>query len=54
MFVHEPLKESLRNILHNVSGDTSYKGLPIIPRDLYTELDQKYQHNLQIFFKITY
>ena len=46
MFVHEPLKESLRNILHNVSGDTSYKGLPINPRDLYTELYQNYRHKL--------
>ena len=52
MFVHEPLKESLRNILHNVSGDTSYKGLPINPRDLYTELDQNYRHKLTNLLQI--
>ena len=42
-FVHEPLKESLRNVLHNNSFDSSYQGLPIDPVALYQELNQKHR-----------
>ena len=45
-FVHGPLKESLRDVLHNVSNDTTYQGLPIRPADLYRELDQNHKSTL--------
>ena len=45
-FVHEPLKESLRNVLHNTSFDSSYQGLPIDPVALYQELDKKHRPTL--------
>ena len=45
-FVHEPLKASLLNVFHNVSGDTSYNGLPSNPKDLYKELDQNHKATL--------
>ena len=45
-FVHEPLKASLLNVFHNVSGDTSYNGLPSNPKDLYREFDQKHKVTL--------
>ena len=40
MFVNGPLKESLRNVLHNISNDPSYVGLPINPVLLYRELEE--------------
>ena len=46
-FVHEPLKESLRNVLHNTSLDSSYQGLSIDPVALYQELDQKHRPTLK-------
>ena len=45
-FVHEPLKGSLIGVLHNVSGDTSYDGLPTNPANLYTEFDKKHRVKL--------
>ena len=45
-FIHEPLKTSLLNLFHNVSGDTSYNGLPSNPKDLYRELDQNHKGTL--------
>ena len=45
-FVHEPLKASLLNVFHNVSGDTSYNGLPSNSKDLYKELDQNHKATL--------
>ena len=45
-FVHEPLKTSLLNVFHNVSGDTSYNGLPSNPKDLCKELDQNHKVTL--------
>ena len=44
-FVHEPLKASLRGVLHNTTGDVSYIGLPTNPTDLYIEL-QKHRYKL--------
>ena len=46
MFVHEPLKTSLRDVLHNTSGDASYTGLPRNPSDLYHELDTYHRDTL--------
>ena len=46
-FVHEPLKTSLLNVFHNVSGDTLYKGLPSNPTDLYRELDKNHRGTLR-------
>ena len=48
-FIHEPLKASLLNVFHNVSGDTSYNGLPSNPKDLYREL---YQNHKAILMKL--
>ena len=45
-FVHEPLKESLLGVLHNLSGDTSYDGLPTNPKDLYREFDKNHRFTL--------
>ena len=45
-FVHEPLKASLLYVFHNVSGDTSYNGLPSNPKDLYRELNQNHKITL--------
>ena len=42
-FVHEPLKESLLGVLHNLSGDTSYDGLPTNPAELYKEFDKNHR-----------
>ena len=50
-FVHGPLKESLRDVLHNVSNDTTYQGLPISPADLYREFDQNYKSTLRKLLK---
>ena len=43
IFIHEPLKASLIDVLHNLSGDTSYNGLPSNPWDLYQELDKNHK-----------
>ena len=40
MFVKGPLKESLRNVLHNISKVPSYVGLTINPVSLYGELEE--------------
>ena len=40
MFVNGPLKESLRNVLHNIYKDPSYVGLPINHLRLYEELEE--------------
>ena len=45
-FVHELLKESLLGVLHNLSGDTSYNGLPTNPKDLYREFDKNHRVTL--------
>ena len=45
-FVHEPLKESLLGVLHNLSGDTSYDGFPTNPKDLYREFDKNHRVTL--------
>ena len=45
-FVHEPLKSSLRDVLHNTSGDASYTGLPSNPSDLYHEFDINHRETL--------
>ena len=50
-FVHGPLKESLRDVLHNVSNDATYQGLPIRPADLYRELDQNHKATLRKLLK---
>ena len=51
-FVHGPLKESLRDVLHNVSNDATYQGLPIRPADLYRELDQNHKPKLRKLLQI--
>ena len=51
-FIHGPLKESLRDVLHNVSNDATYQGLPIRPADLYRELDQNHKATLRKLLQI--
>ena len=46
LFVHEPLQTSVRNILHNISNDPSYDGLPVNPEELYLVLYNNHKHTL--------
>ena len=47
LFVHEPLKTSVRNVLHNISNDPSYVGLPVNPVELYNELYRHHKRKLR-------
>ena len=47
LFVHEPLTTSVRNVLHNISNDPSYVGLPVDPVELYNELYHNHKPTLK-------
>ena len=41
-FLHEPLKNALLNILHNIANNEIYDGLPTDPHQLYQEFQTKH------------
>ena len=47
LFVHEALKPCLRNVLHNISNDPSYIGLPVNPEELYLVLYNNHKDTLE-------